>query len=223
MGKIGLLQQRLARDVRQALHSATSSFERRGLTDWDFGELPRKVRHEVAGQPVEGYPALVDEGESVGLRLVDSAAEQVRTTWRGERRLLRLTVPLSMKGVQGRLTNAHRLALAASPYESLDALLEECVTCSLDELMRANGAPVWDAVAFDTMRAGVRAELEGDVLAVVRLVGEILAEAEQVMLNDEGLIPLFFVVNRNLVSPKVTGWVDNVENFHRSRWLCVRK
>ncbi|HEX5376999.1 MAG TPA: peptide ABC transporter substrate-binding protein [Phenylobacterium sp.] len=52
---------------------------------------------------------------------------------------------------------------------------------------------------------------------------EILAEAEQVMLNDEAMIPLFFVVNRNLVSPKVTGWVDNFENFHRARWLCVKK
>jgi oligopeptide transport system substrate-binding protein len=51
---------------------------------------------------------------------------------------------------------------------------------------------------------------------------DILAEAEQVMLNDEAMIPLFFVVNRNLVSPKITGWVDNVENFHRARWLCVK-
>lgn len=52
--------------------------------------------------------------------------------------------------------------------------------------------------------------------------GEILAEAEQVMLNDEAIIPLFFVVNRNLVSPKISGWTDNVENFHRARWLCVK-
>ena len=52
--------------------------------------------------------------------------------------------------------------------------------------------------------------------------GEILAEAEQVMLNDEGMIPLFFVVNRNLVSPRVSGWVDNIENFHRARWLCMK-
>lgn len=51
---------------------------------------------------------------------------------------------------------------------------------------------------------------------------EILSEAEQVMLNEEGMIPLFFVVNRNLVSPKLTGWVDNVENFHRARWLCMK-
>ena len=40
-----------------------ASFERHGLTDWDFGELPRKVRHDVGGQAVEGYPALVDEGD----------------------------------------------------------------------------------------------------------------------------------------------------------------
>ncbi|HEY6532807.1 MAG TPA: ATP-dependent RNA helicase HrpA [Acidimicrobiales bacterium] len=177
---LGGLQQRLARDVRQALSSATRSFERRGLVDWDFGELPRRVRHDVGGQSVEGFPALVDEGESVGLRLVDSAAEQVRTTWRGERRLLRLTVPLSMKGVQGRLTNATRLALAASPYPSVDALLEECVITSIDALMRTNGAPVWDAVAFDELRASVRAELEADVLAVVRLVGDIASEANAV-------------------------------------------
>jgi ATP-dependent helicase HrpA len=174
---LDLLQQRLARDVRHALSSATRGFERRGLVDWDFGELPRRVRHEVGGQSVEGFPALVDEGESVGLRLVDSSAEQVRTTWRGERRLLRLTVPLSMKGVQGRLTNATRLALAASPYPSLDALLEDCVTTSLDALMRTHGAPVWDAVAFDELRASVRAELADDVVAAVRLVGDILTEA----------------------------------------------
>jgi oligopeptide transport system substrate-binding protein len=53
--------------------------------------------------------------------------------------------------------------------------------------------------------------------------GEILAQAEQIMLNDEAMIPLYYLVGRNLVSPKITGWVDNVENFHRARWLCVKK
>ncbi|MDO8377876.1 peptide ABC transporter substrate-binding protein [Phenylobacterium sp.] len=52
---------------------------------------------------------------------------------------------------------------------------------------------------------------------------DILQRAEQLMLADEAMIPVYFVVNRNLVSPKVTGWVDNVGNFHRARWLCVKK
>jgi oligopeptide transport system substrate-binding protein len=50
----------------------------------------------------------------------------------------------------------------------------------------------------------------------------ILARAEQIMLDDEGVAPIYFVVNRNLVSPKITGWVDNNVNFHRARWLCRR-
>ncbi|MDO8799525.1 peptide ABC transporter substrate-binding protein [Phenylobacterium sp.] len=52
---------------------------------------------------------------------------------------------------------------------------------------------------------------------------EILKRAEQMMLADEAIAPIYYVVSRNLVSPKVTGWVDNVSNFHRARWLCVTK
>jgi oligopeptide transport system substrate-binding protein len=50
----------------------------------------------------------------------------------------------------------------------------------------------------------------------------ILARAEQLILDDEATVPMFFVVNRNLVSRRVTGWVDNAPNFHRARWMCLR-
>jgi oligopeptide transport system substrate-binding protein len=49
----------------------------------------------------------------------------------------------------------------------------------------------------------------------------LLAKAEQLMLNDEAVAPIYFGVSRNLVSPKVTGWVGNLGNWHRARWLCV--
>jgi oligopeptide transport system substrate-binding protein len=51
---------------------------------------------------------------------------------------------------------------------------------------------------------------------------KILARAEQLILDDEATIPVFFVVNRNLVSRRLTGWVDNPPNFHRSRWMCLK-
>jgi oligopeptide transport system substrate-binding protein len=53
--------------------------------------------------------------------------------------------------------------------------------------------------------------------------GQILARAEQTMLDDEGMAPIFFIVNRNIVNPKITGWVANSENFHRARWLCAQR
>jgi oligopeptide transport system substrate-binding protein len=50
----------------------------------------------------------------------------------------------------------------------------------------------------------------------------LLARAEQTMLDDEAVAPVYFGVSRGLVSPAVTGWQDNIENRHRARWLCVR-
>ncbi len=52
---------------------------------------------------------------------------------------------------------------------------------------------------------------------------QILARAEQLMLDDEAMVPISFGVNRNLVSPRVTGWVDNPPSFHRTRWMCLKR
>jgi oligopeptide transport system substrate-binding protein len=49
-----------------------------------------------------------------------------------------------------------------------------------------------------------------------------LSRAEQVMLDDEAIAPMFFTVNRSLVSPRLTGWVDNAEDLHRALWLCMK-
>jgi oligopeptide transport system substrate-binding protein len=69
--------------------------------------------------------------------------------------------------------------------------------------------------AYDALLAA--ADQEAD--AVRR--AELLARAEQIMLDDEAIIPMYFVVNRALVNPRVTGWIENPPGIHRSRWLCV--
>lgn len=49
--------------------------------------------------------------------------------------------------------------------------------------------------------------------------GAMLAAAEQLMLNDLPLAPMFHAVSRNLVGDHVTGWADSPDNVHRTRWL----
>jgi oligopeptide transport system substrate-binding protein len=71
--------------------------------------------------------------------------------------------------------------------------------------------------AYDALLA--RADQEPD--AARRAL--ILREADQKMMDDEGMAPIGYVVSRSLVSPKVTGWVDNSLNVHRARWLCVAR
>ncbi len=50
-----------------------------------------------------------------------------------------------------------------------------------------------------------------------------LARAETIMLNDAAIIPISFLVSKNLVDPKITGWVDNLTDWHRVQYLCVKK
>jgi oligopeptide transport system substrate-binding protein len=71
--------------------------------------------------------------------------------------------------------------------------------------------------AYDALLAA--ADREADAARRARL----LSRAEQLMLDDEGMAPIGFSVSRSLVSPKVTGWTANPLNFHRARWLCVRR
>jgi oligopeptide transport system substrate-binding protein len=48
-----------------------------------------------------------------------------------------------------------------------------------------------------------------------------MAEAEQQLLDDCGVIPLLHDVTRDMVSPQVKGWIPNVVNFNRSRYLSL--
>ncbi|MDJ0922630.1 MAG: peptide ABC transporter substrate-binding protein [Henriciella sp.] len=49
---------------------------------------------------------------------------------------------------------------------------------------------------------------------------EIFAEAEALMLEDAPITPMWFLVTKNMVDPAITGWAENAEDNHRSRWMC---
>ena len=49
-----------------------------------------------------------------------------------------------------------------------------------------------------------------------------LAEAERIMLEDAPIVPVYFLNTKALVNPRITGWVDNIIDHHRTRYLCVQ-
>ncbi|MDP1615838.1 peptide ABC transporter substrate-binding protein [Phenylobacterium sp.] len=48
-----------------------------------------------------------------------------------------------------------------------------------------------------------------------------LSEAERIMLADAPIVPVYFLNSKALVSPRVTGWVGNIIDHHRTRYLCL--
>ncbi|MGP3989081.1 ATP-dependent RNA helicase HrpA [Streptomyces sp. 3N207] len=156
--------------------AAAPALQRTGLTSWTIGSLPRTFETRRAGQPVKAYPALVDEGASVAVRLYDTEAEQRAAMWRGTRRLILLNIPSDpAKFAQSKLNNQQKLALSRSPHGSVQALFEDCVAATADQLVAARGGPAWDEESFRKLFDAVRADLVDATLRTVRQVQEVLA------------------------------------------------
>jgi ATP-dependent helicase HrpA len=167
---LGVLQRELAPYVQTAVAAVAADVERTGLTAWPGGELPRTV----ARGAVEGFPALVDEGTTVGVRVLATPLDQARAMWRGTRRLLLLSCGSPVKAVVARLAPAEKLALGGYPHAPVPELLDDCVAAAVDDLVREAGGPVWDDAAWTALRDAVRADLHDATLRVTRDVAATL-------------------------------------------------
>src|SRR5207237_4427835 len=110
------LQERLAERAEAGLAVAASTFEREGLRSWAIGTLPREVDVTWAGFRRRAYPALVDQGDSVAVRVLPTPEEQGREMWAGTRRLLLLSLPNRTRAAERRLSNDTPPALHRRAY-----------------------------------------------------------------------------------------------------------
>ncbi|MBV5310617.1 DUF3418 domain-containing protein, partial [Chromatium okenii] len=81
------------------------------LTRWNFGDLPEAVDLTRAGITLRGYPALVDGGDSVSIRVLDSAENAARAQRDGVRRLLMLHLSAELRQLRKQLTDLERMRL----------------------------------------------------------------------------------------------------------------
>ena len=110
------LRARVRKRQREALAAAAPMAEVLGLRAWSVGTIPRTVEAVHAGSPITGYPALVDEGDAVALRVLPSEAEQRVAMWGGTRRLLLLQLGSPLRTLDAALPNRAKLAIAASSH-----------------------------------------------------------------------------------------------------------
>jgi ATP-dependent helicase HrpA len=169
------LREQLRPKLRSALARVAVHVEERGLTAWTLGELPRRVEHRRGTATVQGYPALVDEGATVGVRVFEDEAEQAHAMRLGTRRMLLLALPSPVVSIVKRLDNRTKLTLASSPYPDVLSMLEDCTVSAVDYLMTRSGGPTWDAAGFERLTELVRADLHAITYEDVTTVASVLA------------------------------------------------
>ena len=165
--------------------AVVSTLERDGLTDWTFGDLPQVIETAHGTTTVRAFPALVDAGTTVSIRLFATASDQKTAMRAGLRRLIQLQVPSPASYVQSHLTGAEKLSLSHSPYASTAALFDDCVLACIDAVLfpaaSGPGQPVsshlgdvWSRASFEDARDRVSRTITDDLLAAVATVAATL-------------------------------------------------
>jgi ATP-dependent helicase HrpA len=78
------LKEALKGKVQETLSAvADDGIEQSGLHIWSFGQLPESYEQKRGNYKVKAWPALVDERDSVAIKLFDNPLEQQQAMWRG--------------------------------------------------------------------------------------------------------------------------------------------
>lgn len=150
-----VLREQLRPRLREQLQDATGDLEQSGARTWTFGTVPA----EVTAVRQTGYPTVVDEGTSVGLRVLESPAEQRAAGLRGQARLMSFELPSVVPAIGRTLDTRAKLTLQTGPYRDAAEVIEACWLAALDHLVERHGGPVSDEAAFAALTDTGRQEV----------------------------------------------------------------
>jgi ATP-dependent helicase HrpA len=217
---LAALARRLAPRTSRALGDATAQVgpdvRRHGLRTWAPGELddlPRVIEVPRAGSVVRGFPALVDEQDSVAVQVFGSEQEARANHKPGLRRLLTLDLPSPAAAALRGLSNQQRLALGAPPHAGgAPALLADCLDAALDELVGPAADAVRDASSYAALVARIRPLLPGAYAHLLEQVAGVLTAAQEVRaqlgeLTSLALLPALADVQSQLAGLLPDGFV----------------
>jgi ATP-dependent helicase HrpA len=158
--------------------SAGEPGELSGLKSWSFGELPELMEVLIAGRRTVGFPALVDETDSVALRVFDTP-EKARSQHRlGLLRLFMLNAREQLKQLEKSLfggTLFRDLALQFMPLGDAESLSQQILDVALERSFLNDPWPA-QAAEFETRLKEGKPRLGLIAQEVLRLIATLVQE-----------------------------------------------
>ncbi|WP_447736519.1 ATP-dependent RNA helicase HrpA [Rhodanobacter soli] len=163
--------------AREAFSRKTDiELTREDVASWDFEEIPAQVRSDGG---LTAFPALVDLGETVALRVFERSDEARAAHRQGVVRLLRNALASEAKQARRRLPIGNALALKHAPLGGVDGLREDLLEGGFADLLERHEPDVRTAGAFEALRMRCTRELFGAGVERLKLAEPIIeAQAE---------------------------------------------
>src|SRR5262249_6874388 len=129
---LAALKTQLGHAAQLTFAAAEPGIEKSGIKVWDFGELPPTIAFTRAGRKLTGYPALADEGDSVSIKLFDTAVAADASMRGGVARLMALALKEQMRSLDKNLPGLTQAALHLRSLASADELKNDLLSAITD-------------------------------------------------------------------------------------------
>ncbi|MYM62776.1 ATP-dependent RNA helicase HrpA [Pseudomaricurvus sp. HS19] len=167
------LRERYRDQLQQTLQSSDSSLERTGIERWDFDELAETTQLKRAGMQITAYPALLDEGSSVALRLLDNPLEAQQSSLRGVTRLGMLSLQDLVKPLSKSLLKGKDMGLTMVSLGRREEVVDDLLLAAVRQSCFAAGL-VRTQVDFEAALAAGRKQLTGAAQEMEKLLLQVL-------------------------------------------------
>ncbi|MBN7822110.1 ATP-dependent RNA helicase HrpA [Bowmanella sp. Y57] len=214
------LQGKLEKTLQKA---ATPDVEQQDLTQWSFGQLAEVFVNKQASYQVKAYPALVDNKQSVAIKLFDQPHLAADAHRQGLRRLLLLNLPSPIKYLQDKLPNKAKLGLYFNPFGQIKALIDDCISAAVDQLVGEQPEAIRSEQQYQQLHELIRAELNDTVLAIAIKVEKGLTLAHEIHKKLKGNVPLNMInavgdIKANLDELVYAGFVTDIGTTRLDDW-----
>jgi ATP-dependent helicase HrpA len=233
MGRdLGKLQEDLGQAARMAFQGSqgavTNDVEKTGLTAWTIGTLPEGIPVKRAGRNVTAYPACVDEGASVAVKMFETEPEADAAHRKGVIRLISFELKQQLRNWEKGPSGFNQTALQLKTIIPTDKLLTDFFATMCDRAFIGDDALPRDEKAFREQVGRAKQRIPVVAEALARVLTQVASEyaALQTALHAAG-------PRAKAVVPVLSQWRDRLlyvgflsatpwaQLTHLPRYLCA--
>ncbi len=169
------------------------ALERKNISQWDFETLPEVVESRQQGMTLRAYPALVDDGTTVSLKVFDTAAKAKQKHRAGLRRLFLLQLTDKIKYLHKNIPQLQQMSLCYSSLGNSEQLTQQIILAAIEKSFMGDVESINDKTAFEQQLQRGRGEFVTHVNEIATLLRGLLQQYHQIRMAIKGDIPPFWL------------------------------
>jgi ATP-dependent helicase HrpA len=187
------------------------TIERTGCSTWNMGAIPETVDLTRDGAVLKGFPAIVDEGSTVGVRVFAEQWEAAQAMRRGVRRLAVRALGDAARHEVEQMPGAGALWLAAATWGDASRFRAEIVELVVDRACLGDGPIPRTPEAFEKALDAGWNRISDEVARVGAVAREIAARRQEVQVLVESAPPAWREtvdeIRAHLAALMPAGWI----------------